>query len=79
MCYHVKQTRRDKEYLEKTFDADLRFEVVPNYYHVNGFQRPSLMIITQQEPNNIQLATWSVAPPHCIDLEAYWKERVVVY
>ena len=75
MCYHVKQTRRDREYLESSFDADLRFETVPTYYHVNGFQRPSMMIITEQDPNSIQLATWSVAPPNCLDVQHYWKEK----
>ena len=75
MCYHVKQTRKDREYLETTFDADLRFESVPTYYHVNGFQRPTMMIITQDEPNIIQPGTWSVAPPNCDDLQKYWKEK----
>ena len=75
MCYHVKQTRKDREYLESSFDADLRFESIPTYFHVNGFQRPSMMIITQQEPNAIQLGTWSVAPPHCLDVKSYWKEK----
>lgn len=75
MCYHVKQTRKDREYLESTFDADLRFETVPTYYHVNGFQRPTMMIITQDEPNIIQPGTWSVAPPNCQDVQKYWKEK----
>jgi len=75
MCYHVKQTRRDREYLATTFDADLRFETVPTYYHVNGFQRPTMMIITQDEPHIIQPGTWSVAPPYCQDLQKYWKEK----
>jgi putative SOS response-associated peptidase YedK len=75
MCYHVKQTRKDREYLESTFDADLRFETIPTYYHVNGFQRPTMMIITQNEPNIIQPGTWSVAPPNCQDIPKYWKEK----
>ncbi len=75
MCYHVKQTRKDREYLESSFDADLRFESIPTYFHVNGFQRPSMMIITQEEPNIIQLGTWSVAPPQCADMPQYWKEK----
>jgi len=75
MCYHVKQTRKDKEYLESSFDADLRTDVIPTYYHTNGFQRPSMLIITEQEPNVIQLGTWSVAPPDCEDLQKYWREK----
>jgi len=75
MCYHIKQTRRDREYLQKTFDADLRFEDIPVYYHVNGFQRPNMMIITEEEPNSIQLATWSVAPPFTKNLDQYWKQK----
>jgi putative SOS response-associated peptidase YedK len=75
MCYHVKQTRRDKEDIESSFDADLRMDEVPTYYHVNGFQRPSMMIITEQEPNVIQLGTWSVAPPNCADVQKYWREK----
>jgi len=57
MCYHVKQTRKDREYLESTFDADLRFDIIPTYYHVNGFQRPVMMIITQDEHNIVQPET----------------------
>ena len=75
MCYHVKQTRKDREYLEASFDADLRFEPVPVHYHVNGFARPELMIITEQEPRVIQKGIWSVAPPMCDDVEAYWKQK----
>lgn len=75
MCYHVKQTRRDRDYLESSFDADLRVDVIPTYYHVNGFQRPSMMIITEQEPNVIQLGTWSVVPPNYHDVQQYWREK----
>ena len=75
MCYHVSINRKDKEYLENTFDADLRLEFPTNYHHVNGFQRPEMMIITQQEPNRIQTGIWSVAPPDCHDVNKYWKEK----
>lgn len=75
MCYHVKQTRKDRDYLESTFDADLRLDTIPTYYHVNGFQRPKMMMITENEPNIIQLGTWSIAPPNCSDLQQYWKEK----
>lgn len=75
MCYHVSQQNNDKLELESLFDAYLNFDIIPTYHHVNGFQRPTMMIITENEPNKIQLATWSVAPPNCEDVTAYWKEK----
>lgn len=75
MCYHVKQTRKDKEHLEFSFDADINENVIPTYYHVNGFERPQLLIITEENPNDLQLGTWSVAPPNCYDLQKYWREK----
>ena len=75
MCYHVSQQNNDRLELESLFDAYLNFDIIPTYHHVNGFQRPTMMIITENEPNKIQLATWSVAPPDCENVASYWKEK----
>ena len=75
MCYHVSQQNNDRLELESLFDAYLNFDIIPTYHHVNGFQRPTMMIITENEPNKIQLGTWSVAPPDCENVASYWKEK----
>ncbi|MCK0132201.1 SOS response-associated peptidase [Flavobacteriaceae bacterium F08102] len=75
MCYHIKQTERDKKKIQQTFHVDLRFDLVPAYYHLNGFDRGTVMIITEDNPHEVELATWSVAPPYCDDLKTYWKQK----
>ena len=75
MCYHIKQTQSDRNYIENSFLADLKMNVVPTYYHSNGFARPLMMIITEKEPNLIQSGIWSVAPPKCQNIEKYWQEK----
>jgi len=76
MCYHTKFTRKDKESVERDLNyRRLKIDVMPHYYHLNGFERGQVMVITQEEPEDIQLATWSVAPPNCEDIQGYWKQK----
>lgn len=76
MCYHISQTIADPEVFYNDFEVDYieALEAMPVYYHLNGFKRDKVMIITQDEPNQIQLATWSVAPPFIEDPTIYWKK-----
>lgn len=77
MCYHINISIREKDRndIETLFDAEIQNDVIPSYHHVNGFQRPEVLIITQEEPERIQTGTWSIAPPYFHDVEAYWKEK----
>jgi|GEM_PF-1198142 len=75
MCYHIKQIEGSTKVIQQTFDVDTQFEVVPTYYHLNGFERGTVMIITEDQPHEAVLATWSVAPPFTDDKEGYWKQK----
>jgi len=75
MCYHISQKRKGKETLKNVFGMDdIRMDSVPSYYHLNGYDRGQVMLITQREPEVIQLATWSIAPPNSEDISGYWKK-----
>ncbi|SFS85827.1 Putative SOS response-associated peptidase YedK [Zhouia amylolytica] len=77
MCYHISQRQKNPQKISELFDAEnvLNPEHVPVYYHLNGFSHANVMVMTQEEPDIIQLATWGIAPPHYKDsLETYWKK-----
>ncbi|WP_406683528.1 SOS response-associated peptidase family protein [Seonamhaeicola sp. MEBiC1930] len=75
MCYHTSQKKKGRKTIKDDFGVDLiDADHIPTYHHVNGFQRPQMMVITEHEPEKIQLATWSIAPPNSFDVEGYWKK-----
>lgn len=75
MCYHISQKLKGKETIKNAFGMDeIRMDAVPSYYHLNGYDRGQVMVVTQQEPEVIQLATWSIAPPNSDDVSGYWKK-----
>lgn len=75
MCYNVSQKKKNRETIKNEFGmSDIRADIIPSYYHLSGFERGQVMIITEQEPETIQLATWSVAPPNSIAIDEYWKK-----
>ncbi|PQV51223.1 putative SOS response-associated peptidase YedK [Jejuia pallidilutea] len=75
MCYHTSQKKQNRETIKNDFGVNkIDSDFIPTYYHVNGFQRPQMMVITEQEPEKIQLATWSIAPPNSEDMVGYWKK-----
>lgn len=77
MCFHIHShiPKKAKSYVEDLFDASFLSDNTPEFHHVNGFQHPSLAIITQENPDQIVNATWSVAPPNSLDPALYWKEK----
>ena len=76
MCYHIKNKKKEPVLIERCFDLrPLKIDVPPFYYHLNGFDRGQVMVITQEEQEIIQTATWSVAPPNCTDIQGYWKQK----
>ncbi len=77
MCFHIHSilNKKPKSFVEDLFSAQFQEDAPSSYHHVNGFQHPQLMVITQEEPNLIQKATWSIAPPNYFDLPDYWKTK----
>lgn len=78
MCYHISQTEKDIDKILNQFDCeDFDFgndDPMPFYYDLNGFSRENVMIITEEEPNLIQLAKWSISPPNHNQPSLYWSK-----
>lgn len=77
MCYHISQREKSPQVIESVFDRQISFidELVPVYYHLNGFDHGNLMVITEDKPDIIQLATWGIVPPdYTGDFTEYWKK-----
>lgn len=61
MCFHIKQTKTAKE-LEERYKAQF---IDPELYHpdiFNAFTHPLTPVITNQNPNKIQLFGWGLIP-----------------
>lgn len=63
MCYHTKQTA-DKHKLQKRFNAGLiqADEKDLQKEHFNGFEFPQTPVITNAQPDTIQLFHWGLLP-----------------
>lgn len=61
MCFHSKQSKSAQE-LKHRFKANFKDEkgFTPSIY--NGFQFPKTPIITNKQPNEIQLFSWGLLP-----------------
>lgn len=62
MCFHSKQSKKAQE-LKTRFNA--KFPKEENYSpksNLNGFEHPLTPIITNEEPNEIQLYQWGLIP-----------------
>lgn len=66
MCYHVSQREKSPERIVRMYGKEMVFEkeLMPVYNHLNGFEHGNLMVITQDDPDVIQLATWGIVPPN---------------
>lgn len=68
MCFHSKQTKSAQE-LKNRFNATFEKE---DYFlpdeDVNGFTFPATPIITNTEPNKIQLFSWGLLPSWATDM-----------
>lgn len=72
MCFHTKQNKTIQE-VEKKFNAQLEKGAVlhPNN-HINGFEYPKTPIITNADPNCIQMFNWGLVPDWATDA---WKRN----
>ena len=66
MCYHISQRQKNPEKIAAIFDVETIVEEshIPVHYHLNGFSHGRLLVITEENPDEIQLATWGIAPPN---------------
>lgn len=56
-------------------EANFEEDLLPSYHHLNGFDHGQLMVVTQDEPDLIQLATWGIVPPNYTgDFKEYWRK-----
>ncbi|MCO5950501.1 SOS response-associated peptidase [Mucilaginibacter flavidus] len=64
MCYHVQVSGNPDAY-EKRFGRKFHphfIDKMKKLYHANGFAHPDLPIITQENPEEIELAQWALVP-----------------
>jgi len=61
MCFHSKQSK-DAQALEKRFHAKVAPELVVTSDHYNGFAHPQTPVITNKDPEIIQLYHWGLIP-----------------
>lgn len=80
MCFHASITSTSRQ-LERNFNAQfindkVRSDFDMPQYHLNGFEHPNLLIITQELNQTILPAVWGVVPTHenPEDLNAYFKK-----
>lgn len=69
MCFHTKQTKTAKQ-LENRFKATMSnntLQQVVASNHFNGFDHPSTPIITNKDPEIIQLYQWGLIPTWSTD------------
>ncbi|MBS1777601.1 MAG: SOS response-associated peptidase [Bacteroidetes bacterium] len=61
MCFHSKQSKSAQE-LKHRFQANIKDDnlIQPSVY--NGFQYPKTPVITNKQPNEIQLYAWGLIP-----------------
>ena len=71
MCYHV-SNHKDKNIIKKvfkaTFDKEDDFKVS---YHLNGFDKPLLPVISNEDAGSIQLFRWRLVPSSISDESSF--------
>jgi len=73
MCYDVAYLTRKIEYYEKRFNAQYGDVPFAPMYHSNGFDHMDLPVITNEEPQSIQLFSWGLIPSWVNDREKAFK------
>lgn len=75
MCYETASTKMKKEmeeYANAYFDVYMEYEP---YYHQSAFGYPNLQIVTMDDLDNIQPATWGFVPEWAIkDINGFRKK-----
>ncbi len=62
MCYNVQQTK-DIKALEKRYKVKaIEGDQLDIFYSITGFAHPKLAVITEQDPEHIQLYKWGLIP-----------------
>jgi putative SOS response-associated peptidase YedK len=67
MCFTIKQSKEPKE-LEQRFKAKNKFNLNIISDNINGFTFPKTSVISNQNPNEIQLFHWGLLPSFTQDL-----------
>jgi len=65
MCFHLSYALQPDK-LEARFSAKLVGEYQPHFY-VNAFSNPRVPVITDKDPESIQLFEWGLIPSWCKD------------
>lgn len=74
MCYHISEVEGSAE-LQKEFDRKMRYEeVFKSAYHVSGFTRPMIPVISIDDPGVIDLFRWTLIPPNVKDESEFVKK-----
>ena len=67
MCFTIKQSKEPKE-LEQRFKAKNKFNLNIICDNINGFTFPKTSVISNQNPNEIQLFHWGLLPSFTQDM-----------
>ena len=66
MCYDISYlTKRQVDYAARYGSAEDVEDIqrrLPKVYHINGFQHAEVPVVTNQEPNRLQLFEWGLVP-----------------
>lgn len=80
MCFHTAITSKSQQielrFGAKFYNTKIKASFDQPHYHLNGFEHPSLPIITQEVENIILPATWGIVPPseNPKQLDSYYKK-----
>lgn len=67
MCFTIKQSKEPKT-LERRFKAKNKFNIDIVNDNINGFTFPQIPVISNQNPNEIQLFHWGLLPSFTQDM-----------
>ncbi len=73
MCYDVAYLTKKIEYYEKRFNASYGDIPFAPMYHSNGFDHMDLPVVTNVNPDQIQMLTWGLIPEWVRDTEKAHK------
>ena len=84
MCYNISNTKRKAQILEGTYNAKFDYPAAYQpYYHFNAIadvyseklEKQNLYIITQENPNKIDFASWGLMPSDWVGTRKQWADR----
>jgi putative SOS response-associated peptidase YedK len=61
VCFHISLSK-DREAIERRFDASFVDPIFRKIFHVSAFSYPKLPVISNEDPSKIQFFSWGLIP-----------------